>query len=87
MGSVTQNTVCLYSMRRRLPPLQPPRLRCQLVLVVRPFAIGQDFAQLRAPGRVRCEPGVNVRGLDRHDAPVVSGSRHFRRWVVGDRRE
>ncbi|KGW98336.1 hypothetical protein Y048_6416 [Burkholderia pseudomallei MSHR456] len=87
MGSVTQNTVCLYSMRRRLPPLQPPRLRCELVLVVRPLAIGEDLAQLRAPGRIGREPGVDVRRFDRHDAPVVSGSRHFRRWVVGDRRE
>lgn len=44
MGSVTQNTVCLYSICRRQPTIQPPCLCCELVLVAEPLVSGEDLA-------------------------------------------
>lgn len=74
--------------RGDIRPRPPPRLRWEPVLVVRPLAVDQDLAQLRAPAWIRCEQRVHVRRfLMATDKSVVADRRHVRRWVIGDRRE
>ncbi len=63
MGSVTQNTVCLYSICQGLPSLQPLRFGRQPVLVIGPFVVGQDLAQFGAAGRIRHEPASTSEDL------------------------
>ena len=57
------------------------------MLVVRALTVIEDRVQRGQVLRVRVQPHVDVLGLDRDDAAVVSGGSDFGRWLIGDRRE
>lgn len=57
----------------------------QTVLVVGARAVLEDRLHRLQIGRIGIEPGLHVLRPDLEDAAVVSGGRHFRRWLVGER--
>ncbi len=57
------------------------------MLEVRALPIVQNGVGHREVRRIGVQPGVDVLGLDRHDAANVAGRRDLRRGLVGERSE
>ena len=57
------------------------------MLIVRPLTIIENRVHRGQIGLLRIEPPVEVLGLDRNDATIVTGCGNLRRRFVGDGRE
>ena len=65
----------------------PTALRRHPMLVIRPLAVIEDRVERVEIVRIGIEPGVDIGGLDRDDAAIMSRGGYFCGRLVGDRRK